>query len=187
MLVALFPACPLPEFPLQLKADAPEELRRGCPAEGRGMLAGGPSRPGAGAPRLAWQDEVLSPTQLQQQGELCGAAPSTAPHFCSEPVVVCSSLSRSLCPHARSCCGLSRTGTMPRPVRGGAGCSGPAVLGPRWKRGQPLIHTVLAVLFLLSSPGLTPLFLTAGLFFLLLLLFFSFSLSAFLCGWSWQE
>lgn len=40
--LVLFPACPLPEIPVQLMAAASEELRTGYPAEGRGMLAGCP-------------------------------------------------------------------------------------------------------------------------------------------------
>lgn len=82
------------------------------------MLAGCPGWPGSRGPEAGVAGRGASPIQLHQQSELHGAGPSTALHFCSKPVVVCSSLSRSFCPHARSCSGLSRDGMMPRPVRG---------------------------------------------------------------------
>lgn len=130
---------------------------------------------GGQGPR-GWHGRDASPIQMHQERKLHRADPS-AHHFCSKPMS-CIIPSHTLFAPVSSCSRLSRNGVMLRPVQGLLEvCSSWAC----WKRAQLLIHIVLAFLFLLSSPGLTPIFLR------LFCLFFFFSLSAFLCGWSWQE
>lgn len=138
------------------------------------MLAGCPGWLGAGVPRLAWQDKVLPPSSCASRASSTAQVlPPLSACFCSQPVAVCSSLSRSSCPHTRSCSGLSRDGMVPRPVRGSWSwwlkvCSSWAPL----EEGSATHSQCARCSVRPPSPGLTLLFLIAGLFYFFFLLFF---------------
>lgn len=157
---------------MQLKAAAPEELGTGYPAEGRGVLAGCPGWPGSRGPKAGVAGRGASPIQLHQQsvGQVLPPLSTSAPNLqsCAVPSHVLFAPRHVPAPDRA---GVGWCRDLHGAVGAGAGCSRLAVLGPCWKRGRPLIHIVLAVLFLLSSPGLTPLFFTAGLFFFVVVVF----------------
>lgn len=153
------------------------------------MLAGCLGWPGSRGPEAGVAGRGAYPIQLHQQSELHGAGPSTALHFCSKPVVVCSSLSCSFCPpripllwteqgwdDAKTCAGQLELELAAQVLQ---------FLGPV---GRGVSHSfTLCSLFCSSSllrdllPFSSPQGFVFGFFF------FFFSLSAFLCGWSWQE
>lgn len=108
--------------------------------------------------------------------------------FCSplllQTCVMCSFLSHSFCPIS-SCSGLSRNGMMLRPVWGqrelaAEGVQFLGLLEEGLATHSHCAHFSVAPLF---SWTLFPFPHHWGLF----CLFFLFSLSAFLCGWSWHE
>lgn len=139
------PSLSTPWNPCAAEAAAPEELRTGCPAEGPGMLQRVRAGQG-GSWRLPWQDRLLPPSS-------CTSKVSSMGHSCSQPLVLCRSLVLFLpsLTHAPAPdrAGVARCQDLCRDSWGCIWRSRLAGLGPCWKRGQPLIHVVLAVLFLL--------------------------------------
>lgn len=145
------------------------------------MLAGCLGWPGSRGPEAGVAGQGASPIQLRQQSELHGTGSGF--HLCSEPVVMCGSPSCFFFPQTRSCCGLSRDGMMLRPVQGSwswllKACSFWAPLEEGSATHSCCARCSVPPLF---SQAYSP-FPHRRVIFI-----FFFSLSAFLCGWSWQE